>query len=110
MGHARVGAMRLATIRTEYGTTAARLDGDVLAPLEAADVGELLAAGGLGRSREGAAPVPVAQADFAPVVPRPAGQEPSARAASRSSEARSLSAVVARARGRRFSSVSRVQS
>jgi acylpyruvate hydrolase len=63
--------MRLATIRTEYGTTAARLDGDVLAPLEAADVGELLAAGGLGRSREGAAPVPVAQADFAPVVPRP---------------------------------------
>ena len=63
--------MRLATIRTEYGTTAARLDGDVLAPLEAADVGELLAAGGLGRSREGAAPVPVAQADFAPLVPRP---------------------------------------
>ena len=63
--------MRLATIRTEYGTTAARLDGDVLAPLEAADVGELLAAGGLGRPREGAAPVPVAQADFAAVVPRP---------------------------------------
>ena len=63
--------MRLATIRTEYGTTAARLDGDVLVPLEAADVGELLAAGGGGRPREGAAPVPAAGADFAPVVPRP---------------------------------------
>ena len=63
--------MRLATIRTEYGTTAARLDGDVLAPLEAADVGELLAADGFGRPREGAAPVPAAAADFAPVVPRP---------------------------------------
>ncbi len=63
--------MRLATIRTEYGTTAARLDGDVLVPLDAADVGEVLAAGGLGRPREGAAPVPTAEADFAPVVPRP---------------------------------------
>jgi len=63
--------MRLATIRTEYGMTAARLDGDVLVPLEAADVGELLAAGGGGRPREGAAPVPAAGADFAPVVPRP---------------------------------------
>ena len=63
--------MRLATIRTEYGTTAARLDGDVLVPLEAADVGELLAAGGEGRPRAGAVPVPAAAADFAPVVPRP---------------------------------------
>jgi acylpyruvate hydrolase len=43
----------------------------VLVPLEAADVGELLAAGGEGRPRPGAAPVPVAEADFAPVVPRP---------------------------------------
>jgi acylpyruvate hydrolase len=65
--------MRFATIRTEYGTTAARLDGEVLVPLDAADVGELLAAGGEGpgRPRDGAEPVPVAQADFAPVVPRP---------------------------------------
>ena len=63
--------MRLATIRTEYGTTAARLDGDMLVPLDAADVGEVLAAGGLGRPRAGAAPVPAAEADFAPVVPRP---------------------------------------
>ena len=63
--------MRLATIRTEYRTTAARLDGDVLVPLEAADDGELLAVGGGGRPRQGAAPVPAAGADFAPVVPRP---------------------------------------
>jgi len=65
--------MRLATIRTEYGTTAARLDGDVLVPLEAADVGELLSRDGgePGRPREGAQPVPVAAADFAPVIPRP---------------------------------------
>jgi acylpyruvate hydrolase len=63
--------MRLATIRTLDGTTAAQLDGDELVPLEAADVGQVLAAGGLGRPREGAAPVPVAEASFAPVVPRP---------------------------------------
>ena len=65
--------MRFATIRTEYGTTAARLDGDELIPLAAADVGEMLASGGAGpaRPRETAAPVPAAQADFAPLVPRP---------------------------------------
>src|ERR1700744_2911909 len=69
--------MRLATIRTDDGTTAARLDGDVLIPLDAADVGELLARGGAGDeqgpgpARAGARPVPVAEADFAPVVPRP---------------------------------------
>jgi acylpyruvate hydrolase len=62
--------MRLATIRTQYGTTAARLDEEVLVPLEAADVGELLAAGGEARPRSGPA-VLVAEADFAPVVPRP---------------------------------------
>lgn len=68
--------MRFATIRTGAGTTAARLDGDALIPLDATDVGELLArsAGGLAAApaRAGAAPVPVAEADFAPVVPRPA--------------------------------------
>jgi acylpyruvate hydrolase len=65
--------MRFATIRTEYGTTAARLDGDVLVPLAAADVGEMLAGGGEGPglTREGARPVPAAEADFAPIVPRP---------------------------------------
>jgi acylpyruvate hydrolase len=65
--------MRFATIRTGDGTSAARLDGDVLVPLDAADVGALLAADGQGpgRQREGATPVPVAEADFAPVVPWP---------------------------------------
>jgi acylpyruvate hydrolase len=64
--------MRLATIRTDYGTTAARLDGDVLIPLDAEDVGTLLAAGeGWGRRRDGAQPVPTVATDFAPLVPRP---------------------------------------
>jgi acylpyruvate hydrolase len=65
--------MRLATIRTDRQTTAARLDGDVLIPLVAGDVGELLATddAGAGDDRPGAASVPVAEADFAPVIPRP---------------------------------------
>ncbi|HYB17747.1 MAG TPA: fumarylacetoacetate hydrolase family protein [Streptosporangiaceae bacterium] len=65
--------MRLATIRTEYGTTAARLEGEVLVTLDAADVGELLAVGGEGPGRtwEEKVVIPVAEADFAPVVPRP---------------------------------------
>jgi acylpyruvate hydrolase len=70
--------MRLATIRTSAGTTAARLDGDALIPLDAADVGELLAAAqaagsdpGAAPVRQGAAPVPLAEADFAPVVTSP---------------------------------------
>jgi len=61
--------MQLATIRTDYGTTAARLDGDVLVPLDAADVGEVL--GGPARERAGAPAVPAAEADFAPLVTRP---------------------------------------
>jgi acylpyruvate hydrolase len=63
--------MRFATIRTQQGTTAARLDGDVLIPLACADVGEMLAAGGSVAERERLLPVRVADADFAPVVPRP---------------------------------------
>ncbi len=65
--------MRFATIRTTDGTTAARLDGDVLIPLAAADVGELLAAADPGAvpARLGAAPVPAAGADFAPLVIKP---------------------------------------
>jgi acylpyruvate hydrolase len=65
--------MRFATIRTDQGTTAARLDGDVLVPLAAGDVGEMLANGGTegAQERAGARPVPVAEADFAPVVTRP---------------------------------------
>jgi acylpyruvate hydrolase len=61
--------MQFATIRTDYGTTAARLDGDVLVPLDAADVGEVL--GGAARERAGAPAVPAAEADFAPLVTRP---------------------------------------
>ena len=64
--------MRFATIRTDQGTTAARLDGEVLIPLAAADVGEMLAAGeGRIPEREGTPPVPVPEADFAPVVTWP---------------------------------------
>jgi acylpyruvate hydrolase len=66
-----LGAMRFGTIRTDGGTTAARLDGDVLIPLDAADVGEMLARGGPGQPRTGAPTVPVAEADFAPVVTQP---------------------------------------
>jgi acylpyruvate hydrolase len=76
--------MRLATIRTGAGTTAARLDGDALIPLHAADVGELLATahatgGGLATvlagtvpDRAGAVPVSLTEADYAPVVTSPA--------------------------------------
>ncbi len=65
--------MRFATIRTGAGTTAARLDGDSLIPLDAADVGALLATGDPGEAppRAGASPVAVADADFAPVVTSP---------------------------------------
>ncbi len=65
--------MRYATIRTGAGTTAARLDEDTLIPLDAADVGALLAAGDPASvpARAGAAPVPAAEADFAPVVTSP---------------------------------------
>jgi acylpyruvate hydrolase len=69
----KVSDMRFATIRTGAGTTAARLDGDTLVPLNAADVGELLATGDAAAvpARTGAAPVPVGEADFAPVVVNP---------------------------------------
>ena len=67
--------MRFATLRTATGTTAARLsqDGRTLIPLDASDVGALLASGGLAPAPAalGAAPVPVAGADFAPVVTGP---------------------------------------
>jgi acylpyruvate hydrolase len=63
--------MRFATIRTDYGNTAARLDGEALIPLAAADVGELLSADGVVPEREGSRPVSILEADFAPVVPRP---------------------------------------
>lgn len=70
--------MRFATIRTPDGTTAARLDGDVLVPLAAADVGALLAdtlladgGGPAAAERAGAARVPASEASFAPLIPEP---------------------------------------
>jgi len=65
--------MRFATIRTGAGTTAARLDGDTLIPLDASDVGELLASGDPAAvaARPGAVPVSAADADFAPLVMNP---------------------------------------
>ena len=65
--------MRYATIRTGGTTRAARLDGDVLVPLDAADVAEVLAridAGGAAPREIGGA-IPVESADFAPLVPHP---------------------------------------
>lgn len=66
--------MKLATIRIDDTTRAARLDGDELVEIEAASVGDLLqqpdwsgvAAAANGRRH------PVADADFATLVPRPA--------------------------------------
>jgi acylpyruvate hydrolase len=65
--------MRFATIRTPDGTTAARLDGDVLVPLAATDVGALLADGGgpAAAERAGATPVPASEARFATLIPQP---------------------------------------
>jgi acylpyruvate hydrolase len=66
--------MRFATIRIGAGTTAARFDGDTLTPLDAPDVGALLAADGgpdAVPAAPGFAPVLVAEADFAPLVPNP---------------------------------------
>jgi acylpyruvate hydrolase len=65
--------MRLATIRTESGTRAVRIDADEAVECGAPDVGALLAAGRW-RSRATAADGPrhpVAELSYAPVVPRP---------------------------------------
>ena len=66
--------MRLVTVRTPGGTRAGRVDGDRIALLPYDDVGQLLAAGPDWRDRAGdagAAVQPLAEADLAPVVPRP---------------------------------------
>jgi acylpyruvate hydrolase len=64
--------MRFATIRTADMTTAARLDGNVLVPLDAADVGQLLAVGIADvPDRPDSEAVLVTEADFAPVVTNP---------------------------------------
>jgi acylpyruvate hydrolase len=62
--------MRLATIRVDGGTRAARLDGDHLTLLAAPDVGALLADPSW-RDAGGSARLPLDTVDFAPVVPRP---------------------------------------
>jgi acylpyruvate hydrolase len=61
--------VRWATIRTERGTRAARVDGEALVELDARDVGELLERDG--RARETGTVHDVAAADFAPVVTHP---------------------------------------
>ncbi|MBO9524149.1 MAG: fumarylacetoacetate hydrolase family protein [Nocardioidaceae bacterium] len=63
--------MRLATLRTEQGTRAVRLEGDRLVDLDAADLGELLARPGWRDAAGTGASYPVEGADFAPVVPNP---------------------------------------
>lgn len=66
--------MRLATLRTDDGTRAARRDGDAYVLLPHTDVGALLNAGA-DWARTAAAPgserIGVAEASFAPVVPHP---------------------------------------
>lgn len=62
---------RLATIRTAQGTRAVRLEGDVHVDLGYDDIGAWLAAGSPD-APAGASTYPVAEADFAPVVPHPA--------------------------------------
>ena len=65
--------MRLATIRTESGTSAVRIDGDEAVECGASDVGTLLASADW-RARAGAADGPrhpLADLSYAPVVPRP---------------------------------------
>jgi acylpyruvate hydrolase len=66
--------MKLATIRTDGGTAAARVEGEELVLLPYADVGELLGSGLDWAERaagEGERSLPLADADYAPVVPRP---------------------------------------
>jgi acylpyruvate hydrolase len=65
--------LRLATVRTERGTRAARVEGDRVVELVVPDVGVLLASGIDPAQATEAGPVHAIDAvDFAPVVPRPA--------------------------------------
>ncbi|WTD39676.1 fumarylacetoacetate hydrolase family protein (plasmid) [Streptomyces sp. NBC_01643] len=66
--------MRVTTIRTAWGTAAGRVEGNKIVQLPFADVGELLSSGSDWRERAEATDgiaVPVDEADFAPLVPRP---------------------------------------
>src|SRR5438128_6089692 len=57
-------------MRTADGTSAGRVDGDRVVPLDAPDVAAVLAAGADNIAQAGT-PVPLARVDLAPVVPRP---------------------------------------
>ena len=65
--------MKLATIRIQGGTRAARIDGDTATVLAAEDVGALLATPGwLGTAATAtSASLPTAELDYAPLIPRP---------------------------------------
>ncbi|MFN2544120.1 MAG: fumarylacetoacetate hydrolase family protein [Actinomycetota bacterium] len=65
--------MRLATVRTPWGTRAGRFEGDEIILLQHPDVGALLATEGwrAAASRADGRRVPAAGADLAPLVPRP---------------------------------------
>jgi acylpyruvate hydrolase len=64
--------VRLATVRTEYGTRAARVDGDEIVMLDAVDVGSLLLSDDWQNAAAAAGPRrPLNHADLAPVVLRP---------------------------------------
>jgi acylpyruvate hydrolase len=63
--------MRLATVRTDDGTKAARVEGDELVLLPFADVAEALAADGDVASLPAGGRMPLPGADLAPVVPWP---------------------------------------
>lgn len=63
--------MRLATIRYEGTTAAALLDGDTASILDARDVGALLARPDWRDTLPGRETLPIAELDFAPLVPSP---------------------------------------
>ena len=62
--------MRLVTFRTADGTRAGRVEGDRVVGLDAADVAAVLERG-IGNVDEGGASIVLADADLAPVIPRP---------------------------------------
>jgi acylpyruvate hydrolase len=64
--------MRFVTVRTSDGTNAGRLEGDRVVLLPFSDVGTLLAdPNWRARAQSGAGTLPLEEADFAPVVPKP---------------------------------------
>ena len=63
--------MKLVTVRTADGHRAARIEGDALVLLDAADVGALLAGDWRTTGAADGPRIPLAGADLAPVVPKP---------------------------------------